>query len=210
MLKSLSCFSVVLLCMFAYYSGLASALRTREAVQCGRILSYTNTSRFRHSTGLIWITAATAVSLKQPTTFFSYFAHLCSLARKCNHRLHTLVLEGRVRCRGRDGVERWHWKTSLASPYPVALMRDAASALAEKGPRLAFQQRGEVEAGAEAHREVVRAFELGQTKSQRGACELAEANGNWPPPAPVVAPLPSRERRPWPVGAQAWGRHAHQ
>lgn len=110
----------------------------------------------------------------------------------------------------RDSAVRWHWKTSLASPYPVSLMRDAAEILEEEGPRLGHESRGEVEAGRGAHSEIVAAFELSQSRAERGARELQEANGKWPPAMPIVIPLPLRERRPWPAEAKQWGRHAGQ
>ena len=148
---------------------------------------------------------------KKPTSFYTNFEPLLALARKCDHRSHALVLEGRVQCRApRDSAAKWHWKTSLASPYPVSLMRHAAEILEKEGPRLARQTRGEVEAGRGAHSEVVRAFELGQCRAERGERELKEANGQWPPVMPVVVPLPARERRPWPSDAKQWGRHAGQ
>ena len=115
-----------------------------------------------------------------------------------------------MRCKGKDGALRWHWKTGLASPYPVALSRDVAKALEEAGPRCAFTVRGEVAPSPSAHHEIIKAFESGQSRSQRGQRELLEANKEWPPPIPQIPPLPAVERRSWPKGSEAWGRHIDQ
>ena len=86
------------------------------------------------------------------TSFITNLVQLTKLARKCCHSSHKIILEGRVRCRAptladdkvgssSDRVQ-WHWETSLASPYPVQLMRHAAEALAEIAPRFSDITRG--------------------------------------------------------------------
>ena len=132
---------------------------------------------------------------------------MCALARKCDHKSHSIVLEGRVRVRDGRGKMVWVWKTSRASPYPVKLSRDVSEILAEVAPRSAFLQRGEVAVSTEAFAEVVQCFAEGCSKSQRGQLQLEAATGDWPPAAAPVPPPPAREPRPWPVGAEQWGRH---
>ena len=143
---------------------------------------------------------------KKPTSFFSNMSRLLALARKCDHKSHSIVLEGRVRLRD-HGKMIWVWKTSRASPYPVALCRHVATLLAEVSPRGAFRQRCELPVSAEAFAEVTECFASGCSKSERGRLQLANACGEWPPPQAPIAPLPAREPRPWPAHAETWGRH---
>ena len=153
---------------------------------------------------------------KKPISFITNLVQLTKLSRKCCHSSHNIILEGRVRCcaptladdkvgPSSDRVQ-WHWKTSLASPYPVQLMRHAAEALAEIAPQFSDITRAESSPSQEAFDEVARAFAAGCRRADRGGCELERANHRWPPIAPSIAPLPKTQPRPWPSGSPTWGR----
>ena len=108
--------------------------------------------------------------------------------------------------RDRNGRLVWVWKTSRASPYPVALVRHAAEILEKIASRIAFVTPGEEAISSVSFAEISSAYLAGCSKSDRGRAELAAANGEWPTAAPPLAPLPAKEPRPWPVGAETWGR----
>ena len=92
-------------------------------------------------------------------------------------------------------------------PYPVKLCRDVAQVLAKVGPRAAFLERGEQSVSTEAFAKVCRCFAEGSSRVTRSRLSQLSVCGEWPPTLAPFSPLPAREHRPWPKGAEQGGRH---